>query len=192
MRRNRLKKSCRSFCARLPGPLRAIAHRVVHGGSRFDAPVRIDPQVTAALEELSALAPLHNPKALKWITAAREFRGPDVAQIAVFDTVVLFPDATHCRPYAVAPHWADLGVKRYGFHGLAHEALYKRWSALHPRLADGGKVITLQLGGGVLSPPSTADIRWTPAWVSRRSRAWSWPLGPVTWIQRLCPILRSA
>jgi acetate kinase len=127
-----------------------MAHRVVHGGTRFTAPVRIDSSVSAAIRELSDLAPLHNPKALEWIEAACCVAGPDVAQVAVFDTAFFASLPRVAAEYAIASRYGvDQGVRRYGFHGLAHEALWRRWSQLHPDLPLGGRVITLQMGGGV-------------------------------------------
>lgn len=127
----------------------SVAHRVVHGGTRFTRATRIDAAVLSELGKLSELAPLHNPAAVSWIEAAREAFSPTVAQIAAFDTAFfadLPPVASH---YALAPHMGnDLGVRRYGFHGLAHEAMLRRWQQLHPELSGGGRLITLQLGGG--------------------------------------------
>ncbi|MGH8139819.1 MAG: acetate/propionate family kinase [Steroidobacteraceae bacterium] len=127
----------------------AIAHRVVHGGTRFTAPVLIDPGVSEAICRLSGLAPLHNPKALEWIDAARTVAGPQVAQIAAFDTSFFCALPRVAAEYALAHRFGVAEeVRRYGFHGLAHEALWRRWCLLHPGLPRGGKVITLQLGGG--------------------------------------------
>jgi acetate kinase len=138
------------FLAKLPGPPQAIAHRVVHGGRRFTTPVLIDSSVSAAIQELSELAPLHNPKAVEWIEAARSVAGARVAQVAVFDTAFFASLPRVAGEYAMASRYgADQGVRRYGFHGLAHEALWKRWSQLHTDLPLGGRVITLQIGGGV-------------------------------------------
>jgi acetate kinase len=139
----------RAFLAKLPNRPDAVAHRVVHGGHHFPAPVRIDEQVIKTIEGLSELAPLHNPKALEWIEAARQIAGPDVAQIAAFDTSFFTSLPRVAGEYALAPgHGVDQDVRRYGFHGLAHEALWRRWSELRSDLRQGGKLITLQLGGG--------------------------------------------
>jgi len=138
------------FLANLRAAPAAIAHRVVHGGRRFTAPVRIDSSVLTAIQTLSELAPLHNPKAVEWIEAARSVAGPEVAQVAVFDTAFFSSLPRVAGEYALASGYGvDQGVRRYGFHGLAHEALWRRWSQLHPDLPRGGKVITLQMGGGV-------------------------------------------
>ncbi len=140
-----------ALLAEFVGQLRphTVAHRVVHGGTRFTRPTRIDAAVLAELSGLSELAPLHNPTAVSWIEAAREVFDPAVVQIAAFDTAFfanLPPVASH---YALPPHMgSELGVRRYGFHGLAHEAMLRRWQELHPELSGGGRLITLQLGGG--------------------------------------------
>jgi acetate kinase len=137
------------FLAKLRGAPDAIAHRVVHGGTRFTQPVVIDPSVSEAIGQLSQLAPLHNPKALEWIEAARSVAGPDVLQVAAFDTSFFAALPRVAGEYALAKEFGvDAGVRRYGFHGLAHEALWRRWSQLHTDLPRGGRIITLQLGGG--------------------------------------------
>jgi len=137
------------FISKLHATPDVIAHRVVHGGTRFKSPVIIDSSVLAAIEQLSELAPLHNPKAVEWIKSAQKVGGLGVAQVAAFDTSFFSELPRVASEYALARQFGvDEGVRRYGFHGLAHEALWKRWSLLHPDLRQGGRVITLQLGGG--------------------------------------------
>lgn len=132
----------------------AVAHRVVHGGARFTAPCRIDAAVEAEIERLAPLAPLHNPRALEWIRACRVRFGADIPQVAVFDTAFYadLPEvaATYALPRALS---RKHGIRRYGFHGLAHQAMWRRWRALRPAVADaavagGERVISLQLGAG--------------------------------------------
>jgi acetate kinase len=136
------------FAARLNEPPAAIAHRVVHGGTRFRKPTRIDEAVLSGIEELAPLAPLHNPAALRWLRAAREIWN-QTPQVAVFDTAFFAGLPRLASEYAVPPSLlTDHGVRRYGFHGLAHEAMWRAWCAQHPRLTGGGRLITLQLGGG--------------------------------------------
>ena len=139
----------RAFLQQLPGPPAALAHRVVHGADRFTHPVRIDAAVRARIGELAALAPLHNPLALRWIDAACELCDRAVVQVAVFDTAYFAGLPRVAAEYALPPAlgW-DLGVRRYGFHGLAHEAMWQRWCELNPGLERGGRLISLQLGGG--------------------------------------------
>ncbi|HEY3785867.1 MAG TPA: hypothetical protein VGL55_11345 [Steroidobacteraceae bacterium] len=138
-----------AFLGGMPTPPDAIAHRVVHGGTRFKGPELITEEVLQAIRQLSALAPLHNPKAVEWIEAARHVAGTGVAQIAAFDTSFFCRMPRVACEYALAPHFGlDQEVRRYGFHGLAHEALWRRWCELQPSFAAGGRLITLQLGGG--------------------------------------------
>jgi acetate kinase len=131
-----------------PYNVAAIAHRVVHGGDRFSRPTVLDPPVIAAIAGLSALAPLHNPAALQWIKAACEL-WPLIPQVAAFDTALFKNLPRVAAEYALpASLGTALGVRRYGFHGLAHEAMLQSWCSLYPELERGGRLITLQLGGG--------------------------------------------
>ena len=131
------------------GGLAVAAHRVVHGGERLRHPCAIDAAIEAEIERLIPLAPLHNPPALAWIRAARAALGAGVPQVAVFDTAfyAVLPEAarTYAIPRALA---AKHGLRRFGFHGLAHEAMWRRWRELRPEVPDGGRVISLQLGAG--------------------------------------------
>lgn len=125
----------------------AVVHRVVHGGRELVASCVIDNDIERKIEQLSQLAPLHNPVALQWIQASRRYL--DRPQVAVFDTAYFanLPDAA--SNYALPRQTADeLGVRRYGFHGIAHQAMWQRWCSLRPDLPQGGKLISVQLGGG--------------------------------------------
>jgi acetate kinase len=86
--------------------------------------------------------------ALRWIKAAGA-QWPQVSQVAAFDTA-LFTDLPRvAAEYALPPSLGtEVGVRRYGFHGLAHEAMLQAWCCLYPELEHGGRLITLQLGGG--------------------------------------------
>lgn len=130
------------------GPVLApdvVGHRVVHGGERFSAPVLVDAEVEAAVEELSALAPLHNPPGLLGIRAARA-AFPGVPQVAVFDTAfhaTMPPEAT---TYAIdAELAAERGIRRYGFHGTSHEYVSQAAAAF---LGGAGRFVVLHLGNG--------------------------------------------
>jgi acetate kinase len=128
--------------------LAAVAHRVVHGGE-FAAPSLVDAAVERAIDALAPLAPNHNPLALAWLRASRALAGPAVPQVAVFDTAfyVGLPDAAryYALPGALA---ARHRVRRYGFHGLAHQAMWRRWRQLAPQVPHGGRVVSFQLGSG--------------------------------------------
>lgn len=139
----------RGFLGQLPGDPTAVAHRVVHGGTRFTGPTLIDDRAREAIAALSELAPLHNPVALRWIDAARKTCGAGVTQVAAFDTAFFATLPRVAAEYALPANiGTELGIRRYGFHGLAHQAMWERWRELAPRLPGGGRLISLQLGGG--------------------------------------------
>jgi acetate kinase len=138
-----------ALAGKLHGAPEAIAHRIVHGGTRFVQPTPLDGAALAAIEQLSPLAPLHNPGALRWVKATRGLWGEALPQVAVFDTAFFARLPRVAAEYALPAHIGiERGVRRYGFHGLAHESLWRGWCALYPQLPAGGRLITLQLGGG--------------------------------------------
>jgi acetate kinase len=124
----------------------AIGHRIVHGGVQFTAPVRITTDVWQQLDALRELAPLHNPPALT-VARATATRYPRVPLYAVFDTAFFSTLPPHAREYALPAEWRfGRGLRRFGFHGLAHEYLARR-----ARQLPGGsrrRLVTLQLGHG--------------------------------------------
>ena len=139
-----------------PSPIAAAVHRVVHGGARFTAPTLLTESVLAELAALSELAPLHNPPALTAIRAVQSALGPDVPMIAVFDTAfhrALPPRAANYPlPHALT---ARHGLRRFGFHGIAHDSMLRRYAQLAGLPIEEAVLITLQLGGGC----SAAAIR---------------------------------
>jgi acetate kinase len=139
----------------LPLPPDAVAHRIVHGGERFTAPVAIDDDVVHHLTELVPLAPLHNALALEGVAATR---GLGVPQIAVFDTAFFADLPTRARRYALpsAP-----GVRRFGFHGWSHRAVTERCAAL-TGVAE-PTLVSLHLGSGC---SAAAILRGRPVDVS--------------------------
>lgn len=128
---------------RLPG---AVAHRVVHGGSKYVAPVRVDGQVLADLTSYIPLAPLHQPYALEAIEILLA-EAPQLPQIACFDTAFhrTLPEVEQMLPL---PHaqW-ERGVRRYGFHGLSYEYMTIALSEQHGAAAR-GRTIVAHLGSG--------------------------------------------
>ena len=126
--------------------LAAIGHRVVHGGTRFDAPVRVDDAVLGALDALVPLAPLHQPHNLAPIRAWRAAR-PDLPQVACFDTAFHRVQPALAQSFALPERFAAEGVRRYGFHGLSYEYIARRLPALAPDLA-GARVVVAHLGNG--------------------------------------------
>jgi acetate kinase len=126
----------------------AVGHRVVHGGARFAAPVPIDDEVLAALHDLAPLAPLHIPANLAGIAAARR-AFPTVPHVAVFDTAFHRTLPPHAFTYAVPRAWREeLGVRRYGFHGVSYQYVSRRAAAVLGREPGETNLIVLHLGNG--------------------------------------------
>jgi acetate kinase len=127
----------------------AAGHRLVHGGERFLAPVRIDGGILAEIESLEQLAPLHNPASVRGIRCAQERLGPQTPQVAVFDTsfhATMPPYAAH---YAVPLAWRSAhGVRRYGFHGLSHRWVAERYAELAGLPLRQVDLVSLHLGNG--------------------------------------------
>jgi len=123
-----------------PADVEAVAHRVVHGGSRFRDPVLIDEEVERELEALKELAPLHNGPALVAIEEARRVL-PGVPHVAVFDTAFHATLSEEAATYAVPKHWRDeWHIRRYGFHGLSVQ-----WAAEQVPVE---RLVVCHLGGG--------------------------------------------
>jgi len=126
-----------------------VGHRVVHGGARFTAPVRLTAAVRKRLEALTELAPLHNSAALA-VIAAVHARAPRAPGVAVFDTAFFHALPEAARVYAVPKSWraGTEPLRRYGFHGLAHEYLARRFAAKRGSTARQARVLSMQLGQG--------------------------------------------
>ena len=126
----------------------AVGHRVVHGGSAFTAPTVITDDVEAAIEQISTLAPLHNPANLAGIRAAR-LAMPDLPHVAVFDTAFHQSMPSAASTYAIdRTVAAEHGIRRYGFHGTSHEFVAHRSARLLDRPLESLKLIVLHLGNG--------------------------------------------
>ncbi|MEP6732968.1 MAG: acetate kinase [bacterium] len=129
--------------------IEAVGHRVVHGGERFTHSTRVDEHVRSELEDLIELAPLHNPNNLRGIAAARAVLGPDVPQVAVFDTAFhhSLPETAfvYAIPYQLYRRYR---VRRYGFHGTSHRYIGYRYRQLTKKSREDTKIITLHLGNG--------------------------------------------
>jgi len=126
--------------------LLAVGHRVVHGGADFSEPVLVDDHVMQKLEALSPLAPLHQPHNLAAIRAAQATR-PGLPQVACFDTAFHHGHADIVTRFALPRAWHDMGVRRYGFHGLSYEYISRELRRLDPEMAA-GRVIVAHLGNG--------------------------------------------
>ena len=124
----------------------AAGHRVVHGGTEFGAPTRIDETILARLENLIPLAPLHQPHNLAAIRCLAE-AAPDLPQVACFDTGFHRTNSPLATTFALPRALTDEGVRRYGFHGLSYEYI----ASVLPRHAGAaaeGRVIVAHLGHG--------------------------------------------
>lgn len=126
--------------------IKAVGHRVVHGGPDFAQPVLIDDSVQSALEALVPLAPLHQPHCLAGIRAARA-AFPKAAQIACFDTAFHRSMPRVNEIYAIPHDYYDAGIRRYGFHGLSYDYIASALHAVDPTLAQ-GRVVVAHLGNG--------------------------------------------
>jgi acetate kinase len=128
--------------------LRAVGHRVVHGGEAFHAPTRVDDDVVEAIRQMIPLAPLHNPANLDGILVARQLF-PDVPQVAVFDTAFHQTMPRTAYRYALPEYlYREHRVRRYGFHGTSHHYVAKRAAALLGKPLEQCNLITLHLGNG--------------------------------------------
>lgn len=126
--------------------LRAVGHRIVHGGSLYSGPVRLNQAVLAELEKLVPLAPLHLPHNLAAVRATMQM-APGVVQLACFDTAFHRSQPALAQAFALPQEITDLGIRRYGFHGLSYEYIASRLPEADPALG-GGKVVAAHLGNG--------------------------------------------
>ncbi|HEB83164.1 MAG TPA: acetate/propionate family kinase [Gammaproteobacteria bacterium] len=124
----------------------AAGHRVVHGGSDFTAPVRIDPRVLSRLHALVHLAPLHMPHNLALVEAVQQ-QLPALPQVACFDTAFHHTMPWNEQHYALPHEWFDKGVRRYGFHGLSYEYIAAMLPEYLGKWAN-ARVIVAHLGHG--------------------------------------------
>ncbi len=141
----------RSLLQLLPDAARrsieAVGHRVVQGGA-FTVPTIIDDEVIRAVEAGQRLAPLHNHPSLDGIVASRK-ELPDVPMVAVYDTTFHNTLPQYASHYAL-PQELTLkhGLRRYGYHGIAHRSMTERYAELAGAAVDSVSLITLQLGNG--------------------------------------------
>ncbi|MDH7568069.1 MAG: acetate kinase [Armatimonadota bacterium] len=133
------------------GEIKAVGHRVVHGGEAFSSAALIDDKVLAAIEACVPLAPLHNPPNLVGIRACQSLM-PGTPQVAVFDTAFHQRMPRHAYLYAVPYEWyQEYGVRRYGFHGTSHKYVAGRasdWLVREGRDPATLRIITCHLGNG--------------------------------------------
>ncbi|MCZ8074653.1 MAG: acetate/propionate family kinase [Paucibacter sp.] len=126
--------------------VRAVSHRVVHGGPEFAQPVRIDSALLQALAAFSPLAPLHQPHNLAGVRAAQA-AFPSAVQVACFDTAFHRSHPFVADTFALPRRFYEQGVRRYGFHGLSYEYIARRLRETDPLRAQ-GRVVVAHLGNG--------------------------------------------
>jgi len=126
----------------------AVGHRIVHGGTRFTGPVRVDKTVEQQLRDLTDLARLHQPKSLAALDAVTA-QLPDVVSVASFDTAFHTTIPAAAATYAVPQQWRRrYGIRRYGFHGLSHAYCSHRAAELLEAPVHSLRIITCHLGAG--------------------------------------------
>lgn len=128
--------------------IRAVGHRVVHGGEKFFKSVIIDDEVMKAIEECAELAPLHNPPNITGIRACQQIMN-GVPQIAVFDTA--FHQTMPQKAYIYAlpyEYYKKYKLRKYGFHGTSHKYVSERAACLLGKPYDKLKTVTCHLGNG--------------------------------------------
>jgi acetate kinase len=130
------------------GALDAVGHRIVHGGTAFLGPVRLDERVAARITALTSLAPLHHPKALAALAAVAAAI-PDVPAVASFDTAFHAAIPAAAATYALPAPWRRRwDLRRYGFHGLSHAYATRRAAELLGVPASDLRLVTCHLGAG--------------------------------------------
>ncbi len=131
--------------AEASGPPSVVGHRVVHGGA-LNQPALITPEVQAQIEAAAAMAPLHNPPALKVIGAMQALH-PDLPQVACFDTAFHADNPPEATTFALPEALRAKGLRRYGFHGLSYAAIVRRFTA-ETGLPLPNRLLVFHLGAG--------------------------------------------
>ena len=130
------------------GPVDAVGHRIVHGGTEFTDPVVVDRAVRSRLEALVDLAPLHQPKSLQALDAVTALL-PDHPAVACFDTAFHAGMPPAAATYALPREWRERwGLRRYGFHGLSHSYASRRAAELLGADRSELRIVSCHLGAG--------------------------------------------
>jgi acetate kinase len=130
------------------GPVDAVGHRIVHGGTLYTAPVQVDEQVRQRLESLTDLAPLHQPKSLAALDAVQAVL-PGVPAVACFDTAFHATIPAAAATFALPQEWRTRwNLRRYGFHGLSHSYASRRAAELLGPDDGNLRLVTCHLGAG--------------------------------------------
>ncbi|BCA94519.1 acetate kinase [Legionella antarctica] len=126
--------------------IKAVAHRIVHGGELFTKSTLVTPAIINQLKQFNSLAPLHQPHNLAAIEIMQQLH-PKLPQVACFDTAFHAHHSSLFTTYALPKSLRTRGVRRYGFHGLSFEWIAHSLNTDHPPLAT-GRIIAAHLGNG--------------------------------------------
>ncbi len=130
------------------GDVDAVGHRIVHGGPRLTESAVVDDAVLAYLDSVVDLAPLHNPRGIAGIRAARGVAG-DLPEVVCFDTSFHAAMPAAARTFALPREWNHRwGLRRYGFHGLSHAYAARRTGELLDRRLEDLRIVSCHLGSG--------------------------------------------
>jgi len=131
-----------------PHQIAAIGHRVVHGGIAFQETTRITAEVRAEIRKYCEFAPEHNRLELEAIEESEQIFGPDVPQVAVFDTAFHTSISQAAAVYPGPFEWYQKGIRRYGFHGISHQYCARRAALILGRDAAALRLVSCHLGNG--------------------------------------------
>ncbi len=131
-----------------PHEVGVVGHRIVHGGKAFQETTRITPEVRAGIRKYAEFAPEHNLLELEGIETAEQVFGPDMPQVAVFDTAFHATLPLAARVYPGPFEWYEKGIARYGFHGISHQYTSRRAAEILGRGSEGLRLVTCHLGSG--------------------------------------------
>lgn len=146
---NRQAEQLHRFISSHTDRIDLVVHRLVHGGDRVTGPAIVDDRVESDIERLALQAPLHNPAVAALIRTCRDELGKKTVQVVVPDTGFYADLPEVASNYALPGELCEQHqIRRYGFHGLAHQAMLQSWQESRPDLGNGGRVISLQLGAG--------------------------------------------
>ena len=126
--------------------LKAVGHRIVHGGAVYRQPVVLTPAVLTQLQAFVPLAPLHQPHNLMPVQAFAKL-APGLPQVACFDTAFHATNQPVAQAFALPAEMSDAGVRRYGFHGLSYEYIASQLPQVDAKAAQ-GRTVALHLGNG--------------------------------------------
>ena len=131
-----------------PREIKAVGHRIVHGGKAYRETTRLTPEVRTEIRRQAEFAPSHNRFELEAVEAVDRVLGPGVDQIAVFDTAFHATLEPAAYVYPGPLEWLDRGIRRYGFHGISYQYATRRAAQLLARPVESLRLVLCHLGNG--------------------------------------------